>query len=423
MGEIHGVSVFDAGPRGIEPLVEMPYPSSIGILYSFITMHLGFEFNADEYKTMGLAPYGNPSRYEEIFASFFEFGEGSWRMNFLEPETTDFGRETYETTRRKMAELFFPAREEGDPIGQEHCDLAAALQAATDRAMTRLVPYWMKKLSHENLCLAGGVALNCTTNGRILGLKEVRHCFIQPAAGDDGSALGAALQVSHEHGDVPQKMGMPYWGPSSSSDEIEAAFAGAPAGTRRTRHKDLAAAAEAAAEGLAAGRVTAVYQGRMEFGPRALGNRSILADPRDPAMRDRVNAAVKLREAFRPFAPAVLEERLEEVFEASGSLPYMLVAVPVRPAWKDRLPAVTHVDRSARVQTVTAAQNAFLHAVLSAFDRRTGVPVLLNTSFNVKGQPIVHTPREALETFLSTGIDSLFFGNLELSKGGTRASV
>jgi carbamoyltransferase len=298
-------------------------------------------------------------------------------------------------------------------------DLAASLQELTNRLMHGLVAYWMKETSHRNLCMAGGVALNCVANEKILKVAEVQDFFIQPAAGDDGSALGAALEVAARRGQRFERMNMPCWGPAYSAQDLATVYDGILLeSVIKRNHLDPQQAAVRIAHLLAEGKIVALFQGTMEFGPRALGNRSILADPRDPAMRDRVNLAVKMRERFRPFAPAVLPERIDDFFSVTKfrKFPYMLVTVPVKDTWRGSLPAVTHVDGSARVQTVSKDDNPLFYSVLEAFGNLTGIPIVLNTSFNVKGEPIVCTPQQAVETFLRTGIDSLFLQNYELTK-------
>ena len=420
MGEMNGVTVYDANQNGIKPILQIPYNSSVGILYSLITLHLGFDFNADEYKTMGLAPYGDPQRYMEAFDKFIEFNDmGGFKLNLLQPETTDVGRETYQKTREYLNSLIFETRKDEEEMEQKHSDLASTLQLTTNKVMCHLVSHFMKKTGHNTLCLAGGVALNCVSNEHVLRLKEVEQVFIQPASGDDGTAYGAALWASVQQNFPPEKMGMPYWGPESSLEECKQAYEKErEIKVQREQHEDIKSTAKRIAALIAEGKVMSLYQGRMEFGPRALGNRSILADPRDPEMRDKVNAVVKLREGFRPFAPVVLYEDLETIYEPDiiREYPYMLVTLPTKNEYWEKLPAVTHVDGSARVQTIKREDNPLYYAIIEAFKEITGIPVLLNTSFNVKGQAIVHTAEEAVETFLNTGIDCLFMGQMGLIK-------
>ena len=420
MGEMNGVSVYDAIGSEITAIMQIPYSCSVGILYSLITLHLGFDFNADEYKTMGLAPYGDPNKYLSEFESLIEFNDdGSYKLNLLQPETTDLGRETYSETRKFLNELFFEARDEKDELEQKHYDLAATLQMMTNRVMCHLVSKMMQRTGNKSLCLAGGVALNCVSNEYILRLPEVEEVFIQPASGDDGTALGAALLINEKQGEGRVEMNMPYWGPSSSLESCKKAWVES-AGEKLSsaEYRSIKDTADRIAKLISEGKVLALYQGRMEFGPRALGNRSILADPRDPNMRDKVNAVVKLREGFRPFAPVVLFEDLNNIYEPDiqTEYPYMLVTLPTREEFKEKLPAVTHIDGSARVQTIKREDNPLYYAIIESFKELTGIPVLLNTSFNVKGQAIVHTAQEAVDTFLGTGIDSLFLEHFELTK-------
>ena len=420
MGEVDGVTIFDSTGTELKKVRSVAASDSIGILYGLITLHLGFSFNYDEYKTMGLAPYGDWTRYWPIFEEWLSLDDdgGTYGLDFIQNEDTEFARETYERTRESFASLFFPPRGAEDPIEQEHMDLAASVQEVTNRVMGHLVKYWSKKLDHDAVCLAGGVALNCVSNQHVLGLSGIRSFFVQPASADDGAALGAAMYVAATSDRIEQAT-VPYWGPGSHEDQLREAFDEEHiAQLDRHEHPTLQDGAHAIAGHIADGKVVAVYHGRMEFGPRALGNRSILADPRNPSMRDRVNAAVKKRESFRPFAPAVLEDQLSTYFDppVDGDYSYMLVTMPVRVEYREELPAITHVNGSARPQTVNADQNQYFHSIIGAFFDLTGMPIVLNTSFNVKGQPIVHTPFEAVRTFINTGIDSLFLGRYELTK-------
>jgi len=300
-----------------------------------------------------------------------------------------------------------------------HRDVAAGLQACLDRAMLHLCGRFAETTGLRRLALAGGVALNCTANGKLLCSGTFDDIYVQPAAGDDGTALGAALWRAAELGEARnERFPVPFLGPGYGAEAIDAALAAYGDRIEVARFATLAEACAEAARLIAAGRVVAWYRGRMEFGPRALGHRSILADPGHPEMRDRINAMVKMREAFRPFAPAVSLEEVDRWFEvAPGTeLPFMIMTVDVRPEFRDALPAITHVNGSARVQTVAARDNPEFHALLQAVGKTTGRQMVLNTSFNVKGQPIVNTPREALDTFLGTGIEYLFLENTLVSR-------
>jgi carbamoyltransferase len=285
-----------------------------------------------------------------------------------------------------------------------------------------VLEHFAGKTGLANLCMAGGVALNCTNNGIVRRSRLFRRMFVQPAAGDDGAALGAALYVHHNRqpGTPAPRISAPLWGPAFEREEIVKLLAGRPEATA-VGYESFPALAAAAAERLARGEILGWFQGRMEFGPRALGNRSILADPRPADMRTRVNMLIKKREGFRPFAPAVIAERASEYFQLEAgdeeTFAHMLLVVPVRPAHRASLPAITHVDGTARVQTVTRSTNARFYEVLKAFEARSGVPILLNTSFNVKGQPIVCTPTEALDTFLAARLDALVIGDFIVTAG------
>ena len=405
MGEAQSVTVYHAHAGRLDRLAQIPAHDSIGVLYSLVTLHLGFDFNADEYKIMGLAPYGDPER----FCRFFEDAvtlepDGGIRIPLLRANRTREEREHYLATRAHLTEHLVPARRPDEEITDVHRDVAAALQACLDRTMLHLCGRFATETRQRRLALAGGVALNCTANGKLLCSGTFDDIYVQPAAGDDGSALGAALYRSAAAGEIRnERLGVPFLGPGYRPADIDAT---------------LGEACAEAARLIAGGRVVAWYRGRMEFGPRALGHRSILADPGHPEMRDRINAMVKMREAFRPFAPAVSIEEVDRWFEVAPKteLPFMIMTVNVREEFRHRLPAITHVNGSARVQTVSAKDNREFHELLRAVGKATGREMVLNTSFNVKGQPIVNTPREALDTFLGTGIEFLFLENQLVSR-------
>ena len=419
MGETESSTVYYANRGSLEKLRWISANDSIGILYSLVTLHLGFDFNADEYKIMGLAPYGDPARFRPFFEEAVELrADGTVRIPILRMNRTREERENFLVTRLYLSERLIAARSPGEPVLDVHRDLAAALQECLDRTVLHICGHFAATTGLRRLALAGGVALNCSANGKLLRSGAFDEIYVQPAAGDDGSALGAALYRASVGGEVRnRRMPVPFLGPRHSQECTEIVlkeFAG------RIQVKPFAGLEEACAEAarlIAEGRVLAWYRGRMEFGPRALGNRSILADPGHPEMRDRINDMVKKREAFRPFAPAVSLEEVHRWFDvAPGTeLPYMIATVPVRPEHRPSLPAITHVDGSARVQTVSAGGNPEFHALLRAVGRCTGREMVLNTSFNVKGQPIVNTPREAVATFLGTGIDYLFLDDVLIS--------
>ena len=420
MGEAHGVTAYRAHDGRLDPVLEIGAHDSIGVLYSLVTLHLGFDFNADEYKIMGLAPYGDPERFRPFFEEAVELLPGGGvRIPLVRANRTREEREHYSVSRRLLSERLVRPRAPDEEIGDVHRDVAAALQGCLDRVMLHLGRGCAERTGQRRLALAGGVALNCTANGRLLCSGSFDEIYIQPAAGDDGAALGAALYRAAAGGDARNvPFPVPFLGPGYGSADIDAALAVFADRVDVVRFATLAETCERAARLIADGRVVAWYRGRMEFGPRALGHRSIFADPGHPGMRDRINAMVKMREAFRPFAPAVSVEEAPRWFEvAPGTeLPFMIMTVDVRPEHRAALPAITHVNGSARLQTVSARDNGEFHALLRAVGRTTGREMVLNTSFNVKGQPIVNTPREALETFLGTGIEYLFLENALVSR-------
>ncbi len=420
MGEAHSASIYRGRQDTLEMLAETSASDSIGILYSLVTLHLGFDFNSDEYKIMGLAPYGDPRRFRAFFNEAVQLGrDGAVRIPILRLNRTRDERENYSGTRRYLEQHLLPARHPDDEITDDHRDAAAALQECLDKVMLHVCGFFGVATGSRRLALAGGVALNCTANGHLIKSGRFDEIYVQPAAGDDGSALGAALFRAAQAGEISNvRFPTPFLGPSYSIDEIETALAEFGDQIEVHRSGSLAETCAEAARLIAEGRVIAWYRGRMEFGPRALGHRSILADPGRPEMRDRINAMVKMREAFRPFAPAVSLEQVHRWFEvpAGTELPYMITTVDVREEFRAQLPAITHVNGSARVQTVSPQDNAEFHALLKAVGKISGSEMVLNTSFNVKGQPIVNTPREAIETFLGTGIEYLFLENVMLAR-------
>ena len=421
----------------IELLRELRFPHSLGLLYSAFTHYCGFRVNSGEYKLMGLAPYGEPRFVDLILRHLLDLREdGSFRLNL---DHFDYLRGQAMINERFCALFGAPARAPDTPFDQLHCDVARSIQQVTEEIVLRLASTLHRDTGEENLCLAGGVALNCVANGRLLREGPFRRIWVQPAAGDAGGALGAALAFHHLHHGAPRHadgvhdaMHGAFLGPAYADDEVAAALA-----ARRVPAERLAVEALHAriAERLEAGEVVGFFHGRAEYGPRALGARSILADARSPEMQRRLNLKIKFRESFRPFAPIVLAERTREWFDLPVASPYMLFTAPVSATqchsavttgpWAERLrtvrstiPAVTHVDYSARVQTVEREVNPALHAVLSAFADRTGCPVLVNTSFNVRGEPPVCHPREAIEGFLATDMDCLALGPFFVDKKG-----
>jgi carbamoyltransferase len=420
MGEIHGISCFRGKNGKLEKLSQMSARDSIGMLYSLITMHLGFDFNSDEYKIMGLAPYGDPAVHREFFSeNVILLENGSIRIPILATGLDRWNLPAFAGLRERLNIELIPARDPSDAVTQDHCDVAAALQECLDRTIQHVCCHLSERTGVRKLAMAGGVALNCTANGKLLRSGFFEGLYVQPAAGDDGSALGAALYRAAQAGEIRnRRMPLPYLGPEASEHSIAAALLKFKSQISVVAFENVEQTCAEAARQIAAGKVVGWFRGRMEFGPRALGNRSLLADARNPQMRDRVNAMVKMREAFRPFAPAVTREHACRIFDVPGNidLPYMIMIVGVRPPFRDKLPAITHVDGTARVQTVSAADNPAFYMLLREVGRHTGIEVVLNTSFNVKGQPIVNTAEEAIETFLGTGVDSLFLENHLITK-------
>lgn len=420
-------------------LEQVRFPHSLGLLYSAFTYYTGFKVNSGEYKLMGLAPYGEPRFADAIREHLVDLAEdGSFWMN---PEHFAYMRGVTMTSAR-FHELFGgPPRQPEGPLTQREMDLAASVQVVVEEAMLRLARHARARTGARHLCLAGGVALNCVANGRILREGIFDEIWVQPAAGDAGGALGVAYAVWHRYLGKPRAVSSrgdsqrgSLLGPSFTTEECRAFLEriGCP-----YREAPAPEWGDQVAALLEQGKVVGVLQGPMEFGPRALGGRSILGDPRDPAMQSTMNRKIKFRESFRPFAPAVLREQVGEYFDLEVDSPYMLLVAPVaasqrlpvppeaqdlvgfekRKVLRSKLPAVTHVDGSARVQTVTAEANPGFHRILAAFQARTGCGVLVNTSFNVRGEPIVCTPEDAYRCFRRTEMDALVLENLIVEKG------
>ncbi|HZF27341.1 MAG TPA: carbamoyltransferase [Steroidobacteraceae bacterium] len=420
----------------LEVQKEIHFPHSLGFLYSAFTYYTGFKVNSGEYKLMGLAPYGEPKYKDKILEHLIDVkADGSFRLNM---SYFDFCTGLTMTSRRFHDLFGGPPRKPDQLLTPYHMDLAASIQAVTEEIVLRLTRSLCEETGIRNLCLAGGVALNCVANGKVLRDACCDRIWIQPAAGDAGGALGAALAGYHlqlgrartANGDA---MKGSFLGPAFTQREIEDRLTRC--GARFEVLADSALIATGA-EDLARSKALGWFQGRMEFGPRALGNRSILGDPRSPGMQKTLNLKIKYRESFRPFAPSVLRERVSDWFELDCDSPYMLlVADVVRSRRREmtqeekqlfgidklnvprsEIPAVTHVDYSARVQTVHEDTNPRYHALLSAFERKTGCPVLVNTSFNVRGEPIVCTPEDAFRCFMGSELDALAAGNCYLRK-------
>lgn len=401
-------SGFGSTSSGIRLTEVDRFPHSLGLFYSTVTAYLGFEVNEGEYKTMGLAPLGRPSLVDRLRRVIGWNERGSVRL--------DLRYFDFLGLRRMWSDAFVdllgrPPRDPDEPLDDWHADLARSVQAVLEDVVLSKARAVRADTGSRHLSMAGGVALNCVATARLRTAGVFEDIFVQPAAGDAGGAVGAAAQVSADLGvpPVPERLTHAYLGPEYGTEQhvVPALRAAGLAFTDyRTRGGDLL---DDVVERLAAGQIVGWFQGRMEFGPRSLGNRSILADPRVAGMRDRINGLVKMRESFRPFAPSVLEKLAPEYFHSTGPLPFMLETVQTR---TDQLPAVTHVDGSARVQTVDPEVNPRFAALLERFHRRTGYGVLLNTSFNQRGEPVVCTPADALDCFIRSGLDALVLADV-----------
>jgi carbamoyltransferase len=437
VGEWATTSVAIGRGRELDMVKEIHFPHSLGLLYSALTYYTGFKVNSGEYKVMGLAPYGEPRFAQLILDHVIDLKEdGSFRLDLSYFDYCTGLR----MTSQKFHDLFgAPPRKPEEPLTQRHMDLAASVQKVLEEAVLRLTRGLAKETGIANLCLAGGVALNCVANGKALRDGAFKRIWVQPAAGDAGGALGAAYAVYHRFcdrprlGNVQDLMKGGYLGPEFEQQEIERRLAGAGAKFEVLADGELIGRT---AEALEEGKAVGWFQGRMEFGPRALGNRSILGDARSKSMQSVLNLKVKYRESFRPFAPSVLREDVSDWFELEEDSPYMLMVADVverrrRQMTEDEralfgieklnvprseIPAVTHVDYSARIQTVHEETNPRYHALISAFKGRTGCPVIVNTSFNVRGEPLVCTPEDAFRCFMGTEIEVLAAGNCLLRK-------
>ncbi|HEY3853782.1 MAG TPA: carbamoyltransferase [Verrucomicrobiae bacterium] len=435
VGEWASTTIGVGKGRQIDILSEIRFPHSLGLLYSAFTDYCGFRINSGEYKLMGLAPYGEPKYESIILKELLDLKEdGSFWLNL---NYFDFLTGITMTNERFHKLLDGPPRRHDEAIQQRHMDVARSIQAVTETVMLRLARHARQLTGQKNLCMAGGVALNCVANGRILREKIFDDIWIQPAAGDAGGALGAALTAWNlaNDNDVPptpkvNAMRGSLLGPEFSDDEIEATLLRHEAVYERL-NKD--AILDRTVGLLREEKVIGWFQGRMEFGPRALGNRSILGDARSSKMQSVMNLKVKFRESFRPFAPIVRREKVDEYFELSADSPYMLIVAPIRPELRlpvasggsglellkqvrSKLPAITHVDFSARVQTVTNDVNPLLYQLLQRFEQATDCGVLVNTSFNVRGEPVVCSPEDAYRCFVNTEMDYLVMGNFLLER-------
>ncbi len=437
VGEWSTTSAWTGINSSLSPLWEIRFPHSLGLLYSAFTYYTGFKVNSGEYKLMGLAPYGRPVFRQQILDNLIDLkDDGTFRLN-LDYFNYCTG---LRMTGHKFDKLFGgPARTDKEPVTSREMDLARSIQDVTEEVVMRLARTLHKETGEENLCLAGGVALNCVANGRLLKEGPFKSLWIQPAAGDAGGALGAALGLHFEHLCNPRTVSTDdmmqgcYLGPEYNEEEIQAFLHEYQIPFTRLNETDLM---QTVASELAAEKVIGWFSGRMEFGPRALGARSIIGDARSAKMQTVMNLKIKFRESFRPFAPSILREHLNDYFDINSDTPYMLLTAQVK---KDRLiqptaeqkeltglkllnvlrsqiPAVTHVDNSARIQSVHQQTNPRYHKLINAFYKLTGCPVIVNTSFNVRGEPIVCTPKDAYKCFMRTDMDGLVLENFYLEK-------
>ena len=441
VGEWATTTVAIGDGNNLEIKKEIHFPHSLGLLYSAFTYYVGFKVNSGEYKLMGLAPYGNPIYIDKIYNLIHIKDDGTFRL-----DQTFFNYATGLTmTNKKFDKLFGqkPRDPQKEKLNQFHMDIASSIQKVTEEIMIKLAKSLKNEYGLENLCLAGGVALNCVANGKLLKEKIFKNIWVQPAAGDAGGSLGAALALWHKDQNNPRKLNIndsmqgSYLGPEFSQKEIEEELKKIGANFETIKEDDLI---NKTAESISEGQAIGWFQGRMEFGPRALGGRSILGDPRSPVMQKNLNLKVKYRESFRPFAPSILREEINNWFDVNCDSPYMLMVAKVNKnkcidmseeenklfgieklnVKRSDIPAVTHVDYSARIQTVHEETNQKYFKLIKKFYELTGCPILVNTSFNVRGEPIVNTPTDAFNCFMGTELDKLVIGNCILEKKKTK---
>jgi carbamoyltransferase len=403
MGEWTATLLAEGRGNRITKIREIFFPHSLGIFYETVTQYLGFQMHNDEYKVMGLAAYGEP-RFESELSRAVPPDPCDERLYRLDGRYFGFwhGDSTFYSDR--LRDMLGPPRDPADRISQRHCDIACSLQRVLTTRLQGLLQWLKETTGHENLCFTGGVALNCMANGALLRSSPFENIFVQPAAGDAGCSVGSALLIYHHlFGKTRRKpVSDVFWGPAYSAPVIRHALEAE--GYDVTVLHDPAAEA---AERLHNGQIIGWFQGKLEFGPRALGHRSILADPRMPGMKDRINEKIKLRESFRPFAPSVLAAHAHEYFCDVSDSPFMLYTFLSRPEVRDSIPGIIHVDGSSRIHTVSEENDPLFYRLISCFLERTGVPLVLNTSFNQKGEPIVCSPRDALRCFVKSGLDAV----------------
>jgi len=391
---------------------QLDFPHSLGLLYSAFTYYCGFKVNSGEYKLMGLSPYGQPKYADLIKKNLIDIKpDGSFKLN-LKYFSYEYG---LKMINQNFIDLFnnHGVRNSKDPLSQHYKDVAKSIQVVTEEIILKMAEDLYKTTKQKNLCLAGGVALNCVANGKIIRQSSFKNLYIQPAAGDAGGAFGVAYYIYNSVLNKKRNfvLKQPYFGPGFTDKQIKTFLDNHKVVYKHfKKHSDLL---KTVAQRLIDQRVIGWFQGRMEWGPRALGNRSILADARNPENQDRVNMKIKFREDFRPFAPVVMEEHNQKVFDIDRPTPYMLLVAQVK---KKNLPAITHVDNSARIQSISKSQNPLYWGVINEFYKKTGSPVLINTSFNVRGEPIVCTPEEAYNCFMGTNMDDCVLGNYLISK-------
>ncbi|HLA76743.1 MAG TPA: carbamoyltransferase [Vicinamibacteria bacterium] len=396
----------------IQIFKEIRFPHSLGLLYSAFTYYLGFKVNSAEYKVMGLAPYGKPVHFDRIMKEMVQLqADGSFKLN-MKYFSYDYGL----TMTNGAFDDFFggPPRKAETWMAEREFDIAASVQRVCEEVVLRMVRHLHQETGQSNLCMAGGVALNCVANGRVIRETPIKNLFVQPAAGDAGGAVGVAHYLYNTLEKQPRGKAWThaYLGPAYSDAETKQYLDSRGVAYHALPRQELLSRT---ARLISEGNVIGWYQGRMEFGPRALGGRSILADPRDPKMRDTLNMKIKFREGFRPFAPSVLADKASEWFEIDCDSPYMLLVAQVREG-KRVIPSVTHVDGSARLQTVTREESPLYYDLIQEFEKLTGVPIVINTSFNVRGEPIVCTPHDAYLCFMRTNMDHLVLGSYFLDK-------
>jgi len=414
-GDQTATAVWYGNGKNIELLFKEDFPNSLGLFYAMVTQYLGFEFGEDEYKVMGLAAYcedgADLSWLLDTSNEVYQLSSEYMRTKEVKGEPSFSPQENLYSSL--MKDRLGEPRVPGAELGETHQYLARGAQLELEKALKNLTLKAIKQTGCRNICLAGGVALNCSANMHIANLPEVERCFVAPFSGDTGLAIGAAMERYSNEENITGSFELksPYWGPEYSDDEIESALKNV-----GVKYEKIENPSKTAGELISQGKIIGWFQGRMEIGPRALGNRSILGDPRDPKMKDSINHAVKYRESFRPFAPSVLSDKAHEFFEEVFYSPYMTFVFRVKDDKKDLIPSVVHADQTSRIQSVTQDMNPLYYELITEFYRQTDIPMVINTSFNVKGQPIVENPIQAVSTFYGSGLNALVIGKYLLQK-------